>query len=132
MILTTLLLFLGILVLFPSARSYCYARPNAPYPWGPAASEQKASSWAGEVEELFLSVAKPSKTSKTSKTLAGHASDRVREKIDGDMQTKEEQGEKEPEEGKHMKRSDKVMELYGQPTMRIIGGLADKWERIAK
>jgi hypothetical protein len=48
------------------------------------------------------------------------------------MQNKEDSGEKEPGAAEDTNQKDKAIELYGQPTMKIIGGLADKWERMAK
>lgn len=58
-------------------------------------------------------------------------SENAKEMMDKDMERKEEAGATGPEDEKS-NRKDKAIELYAQPTMRIIGGIADKWERIAK
>lgn len=62
----------------------------------------------------------------------GKVSEMVKEEINGvlvrDMQRKKETGEIDED----VNKKDMAIELYGKPAMRLIGGLADKYERIAK
>lgn len=62
-----------------------------------------------------------------------NAADKVSEEVNGvmvkDMERRRGMGEGD---GGEMSKTDEAIELYGRPFMRLIGGLADKWERNAK
>jgi hypothetical protein len=64
--------------------------------------------------------------------LGQQVADQVNHTLVKNMQDKEASGEKESGAAEGSSQKDKAIELYGQPTMKIIGGLADKWERMAK
>lgn len=98
--------------------------------WGPAASEDKASEWADTVIDLMKAAALPKETTNEGVQQVKSGAER---EINGvmvkDMKKRGPEGEKA---AKEKSKKELAIELYGQPTMRVIGGLADKWERIAK
>lgn len=143
LIITTFLLFLSTLVLFPPARYICFRTPTISTPTstayldnpanetstGPAATETKAADWAGSIQDMFTSIATPSGGGKGG----GKAGELVHEQVNGVMvkgmdARKDMEGE---QEGK-VDKKDVAMEIYGKPAMKVVGGLADKWERTAK
>lgn len=107
--------------------------PKAPHRtdvWGPAASEDKAADWADIVIDLMKATALPKETTNEGVQEVKDTADR---EINGvmvkDMKKRGETGEKETKE---KSKKELAIDLYGQPAMRVVAGLADKWERIAK
>jgi hypothetical protein len=152
MIITTFLLFLSLLVLSPSSRRFCFDPPLivrhpkpsvdkpdklAPAPsshrpdrWGPAASEDKARAWAETVMDIVKAAATPYSAS-------NEGTQELQEKVSGEVngvmvRDVNKRGGEGIEDAKEKSKKALAMDLYGQPAMRVIGGLADKWERVAK
>jgi hypothetical protein len=123
-----------MLVLFPRTRSFCFAPPRKyftasekPDPWGPAGTEANATKWADTAQDVFTSFAAPGAAKSTPK-----AAKQVQEEVNGVLvKDMERQKGEELNEG-DMDKKEAAMELYGKPFMKIVGGLADKWERFAK
>ncbi len=94
---------------------------------GPAATESQANEWAGSIQGLFTSMITPSGGGGSG----GNA--KVVEEVNGvmvkNMEKRKEMGDGDEEV---VNKKDVAVEMYGKPAMRIIGGLADKWERAAK
>lgn len=148
---TTLVLFATALVVFPAFRRYAFDPPRqtlhlpptpanhdrpvtttipAPSPIdpnNPSSSENQAVQWAETVQSVLTSLFSPTSTS-GDETVTRTVKEVVNGVIVNDMQRKRERQEDDVEE----KKTDLAIRLYGQPAMRIIGGLADKWERAAK
>nr|XP_031858990.1 uncharacterized protein CI109_005658 [Kwoniella shandongensis]KAA5526062.1 hypothetical protein CI109_005658 [Kwoniella shandongensis] len=128
LITTSFLLFLATLVLFPPARHYCFASPSRSVTsqdqtdWSPSATESKASEWASTMRDTLTSLTNPAGGAKGFES-------QVTEEVNGVMVS--DMKKKEDSELKDKSTKDKAIALYGKPAMRIIGGLADKWERIA-
>ncbi|KAK4687961.1 hypothetical protein P7C73_g2149, partial [Tremellales sp. Uapishka_1] len=133
---TAVLLFFSVLVLVPSSRRFCFASPqkipsaSSPEAQGEprryADTETKASNWAEEMQDLFTSFASPGSVGSGGKVGDMDVSEEVNGVMVRDM---ERRGDSDSAEGKSKKEM--AMELYGKPSMKIIGGLADKWERVA-
>ncbi|WWC86556.1 uncharacterized protein L201_001433 [Kwoniella dendrophila CBS 6074] len=132
LIISSLLLFLGSLILSPATRRFCFDPPehyrlrNESSTQSLADSEDKASNWAGGMLDMITSMVTPGGEAK-----AGHAVEQtVTEEVNGmvvnNMQKKEANHNLEGKSDK-----EKAIHLYARPTMRIIGGIADKWERVA-
>jgi hypothetical protein len=98
----------------------------------PAATETKASEWATTVEGGIMSRMAPKGKANGVGDLGQQVADEVNHTLVKNMEDKEAAGENESGTAESTSQKDKAIELYGQPTMRIIGGLADKWERMAK
>ena len=121
-IISTFLLFLSTIVLSPIFRDFCFhasTRQDSP---GIAATQTQAMQWAQSIQDMFTSAGDGGEK----------VSEMVSEEINGvivrDMKMK-----KEIDGGdEHLEKKDIAVEFYGKPAMRIIGGLADKYERIAK
>jgi hypothetical protein len=84
------------------------------------------------VDGGIMSMMAPKGTASGVGDLGQQVADEPNQDMVKDMQNKEDSGEKEPGAAEDTNQKDKAIELYGQPTMKIIGGLADKWERMAK
>jgi hypothetical protein len=100
-------------------------------PWGPAAVESKASTWAQNVQDIILAFSTPGKSKTGAQDIADQAAGAVDEMLENDMKKKEAAGTKIDGE-EHDSRSEKAVQFYAQPAMRALGGIADKWERLAK
>jgi hypothetical protein len=148
LILTTLLVFLSILIFSRSSRRFFFERPVLTHrmdaedisrlaeertadPWGPSASESKATAWSQHVQDALLSVTGSSQGDKEATEIAQDAQEGVEEHLQADMKKREDAGDIEKGDAE-MSRKDKAIKLYAQPAMRVISGLADKWERVAK
>lgn len=141
LLLATFLTFSLVLMLFPRSRRFCFDSPRLDSPGTetrlageqkPAATETKASEWAAMVEGGIISMMAPKGKASGLGDLGQQVADQVNHTLVKNMQDKEAAGEKESGAAEGTSQKDKAMELYGQPTMKIIGGLADKWERMAK
>jgi hypothetical protein len=89
--------------------------PNAP-----SSSEDSASAFADKIQSFLTSLAAGG-----TPNVKGATND-IEGKVFGGI---------DPNEGdglKGLKKKDLVEYQYLQPGMRIVGGLADKWERFAK
>jgi hypothetical protein len=152
MIIPTLLAFLSVLIFFPSSREFFFAPPlDTDTPpdrlspddtraiaedklrdeWSPAGTEAKATSWAQNVQDLLMSVSSPKGGSTDAEVVAKGVQRKTDQRLDRDMSKLEDAGALD-EEDKEMSRKDKAIKMYAQPALRIIGGLVDKWERVAK
>ncbi|WRT66641.1 uncharacterized protein IL334_003600 [Kwoniella shivajii] len=131
-IFTTLLLFFATLILVPSSRSYCFSAPmnsdikEEQDASGLSASEDKANKWADSVTQVITSFATPGGGGKGGQNVEKQVTEEVNGVIVKDMRKKEDVNDMKDKSDK-----EKAIILYARPTMRIIGGLADKWERIA-
>ena len=121
-------------------------------PWGAAATETSARDWANIVIDTVRSMVHPNTGGSQAKKVQGEVTGKVDERMKRSMDRKKrgslnvadqaefgsggfEMGEKEREgedAWSNKSEQDKVQETYLQPTMRVIQGLADKWERLAK
>lgn len=152
LIFTSIISFLSILILFPSSRRFFFlppVQPTAPpeylkfddtaklaekrqdNPWGPAGSEAKATGWAQNIQEVIKSLTTPKGGEKEAKTITQGAQSAVEAHLQGDMKKREDAGNLD-EGDAELKKKDKAVKLYAQPGLRFIGGLSDKWERVAK
>ncbi|ORY28959.1 hypothetical protein BCR39DRAFT_533329 [Naematelia encephala] len=150
LIITTLLLFLSILILFPKARRFCFGasvRPHHPIhslddnyttkvaasrardEWSPAATEFKATNWAQSISDTLVSVSSP-KSSDQMESVTQGIQTTVDEQLGRDMRKKEIAGATMPGDAE-LSRKDKAVSMYAQPGMRVVAGMADKWERFA-
>ena len=122
LIISTFLFFISTVILSPSFRDFCFHTPNSHDSTGPAATQGEATQWAKSLQDMVTSAGGQ----------GGKVSEMVAEEVNGvlvrDMKRKKEIGELDEDSTK----KDVAVELYGKPAMRIIGGLADKYERIAK
>lgn len=100
--------------------------------WGHAAVEKQATRWADNVSEIIKSLATPEGGGKGAESLQNGVKDKVSKKVDEEVEQVQKTGNKSKEEGDEQSRKQMATELYAQPAMRILGGLVDKWERIAK
>lgn len=77
------------------------------------------------MQSTLISITTPGKTS------GGEAGDKAMQEVNGVMvkDMKKRSSEKELEE---KSKKEVAEEIYGKPIMRVIGGVADKWERVAK
>ncbi|WVR09709.1 hypothetical protein IAU60_006785 [Kwoniella sp. DSM 27419] len=123
LITATLLVFLMIMVLRPDARRYCFANRAQD---DAASSEKAAANWADTMEEVITSMTMPGRSGAVH-DVESQLTDKVQAVLQEDMEKKDSVGDLEG-----LKDRDKAIELYARPAMRIIGGLADKWERVAK
>ena len=152
MILPTLLSFLSILIFSPESRTFFFAPPpEAPASpervskddttalahdklrdeWSPAGTESKATSWAQGVQHLVTSLSSPQGSSKEAERVTEAVQRKTDAHLDEDMKKRGDAGAPKDEDG-DMSRKDKAIMMYAQPAMWIVGGLADKWERVAK
>lgn len=141
-ILTTLFSFLSLLVLVPSSRDYFFEPPldldvdvAAPN-WGPAAIEANSSKWANNIlgTVTAISSGQGGQMDKVQKSLAEKKDEMLQASIErrgGSDDQVEVDGETKGEDDDKADK-DKAIDLYARPAMRVVGGLADKWERIAK
>ncbi|WWC68276.1 uncharacterized protein I206_102199 [Kwoniella pini CBS 10737] len=130
-ILSTFVLFLGSLILSPTTRQFCFDPPSAyrtqarQTSQGMADSEARANGWADSMMGMMTTI-----TTGGDGDGGQKAEEKFTEEVNGmiveDMQRKEQSAGLEGKSDK-----EKAIELYARPTMRIIGGIADKWERIA-
>jgi len=146
LIITSFLLFLSTLILAPATRELCFRAPQHNKEGidscskltdhgdeagvGPAATEAAANQWVKSMQGLLKSIASP--------TGGGEGADKigklVSEEVNGVMvqDMRREQALDGGNEDEPVDKKALTIEQYGKPAMRIIGGLADKWERIAK
>ena len=132
---TSFLLFLSANLLFPSFRHFCFDPPGdaltatASLEDSISATEEKATQWAESILDLFMSVASPSGGSKGATDVGEMVSEEVNGVMVNDMHR---QGVGEKGESDKGDTKQQAIQLYGKPAMRIIGGVADKWERVGK
>jgi hypothetical protein len=68
------------------------------------------------------------KEPKQEESLRETAKEAVDSKLEEDVGEQEEAGKKDKLDDKRNRR-ELAIRLYGQPAMRVIAGIADKWER---
>lgn len=59
-------------------------------------------------------------------------SDNLQGKIDKDIVRAQDSGQKSEKEADGQSRKEMAVQMYALPAMRVISGLVDKWERVAK
>ena len=133
---TTFLLFSSGLILSPEFRQYSFRRRSNDSPTldqtppsGPANAEKQASHWATSVQDLITSMTVSPGPSGGG---GSQVSNMVHEEVNGVMVDNMKKRSNMNDEEIKGNRKEVALELYGKPMMRIIGGMADKWERIAK
>jgi len=98
--------------------------------WGPAAVESSATRWAEGVQDAVSSLAAGQKPSQ-EKSVRDGAKKAFDDKLKEDLEAQDSADRKDPKDDKRNRR-ELAIKLYGQPTMRVIAGIADKWERLEK
>jgi hypothetical protein len=147
MIIPSILVFVSILVLIPSSRRFFFERAahrvtketdgkavhqlveeRAENPWGPAAVEASATHWAEGVQDVVTSLS-AGHTTKEEKSARKAVKAKFDEKLDQDKEKLHEadQGDEKDDE---RNRKELALKMYAQPAMRVVAGLADKWERM--
>jgi len=96
--------------------------------WGPAAVESSATKWAESVQDVVSSMAAGQKPSQ-EKTAREGIKEAFDDKLKEDVEAQDTAGQKDPKDDKRNRR-DLAIRLYGQPAMRVVAGIADKWERL--
>lgn len=141
---STILAITCAVILFPTFKEFFFAKPYlilrppsisndpvpilipppaTPDPKSPSSSEAKASEWADRMQDIVMSLVSPGGDS------GGHGVKDVEEEVNG-MLVKD--MERQQDDGKGQSKTQFALKTYGQPLMRIIGGIADKWERAGK
>jgi len=147
LIIATFLIFLSILVLAPSSRRWLFesaahrvsdkrdgeeaekiVAQRTKNEWGPAAVEDSATQWAQGVQEAITSMSTGQKPPQEKSAREG-IKKAFDEKLEEDLDEQEESGNGDSKDDKR-KRRELAARLYGQPAMRVVAGLADKWERL--
>jgi hypothetical protein len=149
LIIATFLSFISILVLLPSSRRWFFetaahrisgnkdgkdaqriVSERTENLWGPAAVESSATEWAEGVQSVISSMAAGQKPpqEKTAREGMKQAFD---DKLKEDVEEQDMAGKKDEKEDKR-NRKELAIRLYGQPAMRVVAGIADKWERLEK
>jgi hypothetical protein len=146
MIIPTILVFISILVLIPSSRRFFFesaahrivkqdgravekiVNARAQDPWGPAATEESATHWAEGVQDVITSLS-AGHTTKEEKSARKTVKAKFDSKLDEDKD-KLKDADQGDEKDDDRNRKDLAVRMYAQPTMRVVAGLADKWERM--
>lgn len=146
MIIPAILVSVSILVLIPSSRRFFFESAahrrvrqdgkavqkivdeRAQDPWGPAATEESATHWAEGVQDLVTSLA-AGQTTKEEKDARQTVKTNFDEKLDEDKGKLKDAGQGD-EKDDDRSRKDLAVRMYAQPTMRVVAGIADKWERM--
>lgn len=90
--------------------------------------EDSATQWAQGVQEAITSMSTGQKPPQEKSAREG-----IKKAFDGkleeDLDEQEESGNGDFKDEKRNKK-ELAARLYGQPAMRVVAGLADKWERL--
>ena len=146
LIITTFLTFLSILVLIPSSRTFFFqtaahritsrrdgetveglVKDRTKSTWGPAATEQSATKWAESVQSVAQSMTKAG-TPDEEQNIKNDLEEKIEKGARKDLDKMESAGQKDPEDEERSKR-ELVIRMYAQPGMKVLSGMADKWER---
>lgn len=141
-------MFISILVLFPRSRRFFFERPvyrsdagsgggaveakvrsRTDSAWGPAATEASATQWAASVQDVVHSMSTGKTQPEEEKSMKMDVKEQAEEKADEELDALKAAGQADPEDEKRSRR-ELVTRMYAQPSMRILAGLADKWERM--
>jgi hypothetical protein len=98
--------------------------------WGPAAVESSATRWAEGVQDAVSSLAAGQKPPQEKSVREG-AKQAFDDKLKEDLEEQDTADRKDPKDDKRNRR-ELAIKLYGQPAMRVVAGIADKWERLEK
>jgi len=98
--------------------------------WGPAAVESSATRWAEGVQDAVSSLAAGQKPPQEKAVREG-AKEAFDDKLKEDLEAQDTADRKDPKDDKR-NRKELAIKLYGQPAMRVVAGIADKWERLEK
>ena len=121
-------------------------------PWGAAATETSARNWANAMIDAARSLSQPGSGHSQAEKVQGEVQSKVDSRMKASMDKKKrgslnledrsgsganapEVGEKERDmetDWEDKEHKEKVSEMYLQPTMRVLQGLADKYERLGK
>lgn len=147
MIIATFLSFLSILVLVPASRRWFFetaahrisnnkdgkdaeriVSERTDNIWGPAAVESSATRWAEGVQDAISSMAAGQKPPQEKSAREGLKS-AFDDKLKDDLENQDMADRKDAKDDKR-NRKELAIRLYGQPAMRVVAGIADKWERL--
>lgn len=95
--------------------------------WGPAATEQSATKWAESVQGVAQSMATAGTTSE-EKDIKEGLEEQIEKGAKKDQEKMKSAGQEDPDD-KDRSKKELVIRMYAQPGMRVLSGLADKWER---
>lgn len=98
--------------------------------WGPAAVESSATRWAEGVQDAVSSLAAGQKPPQEKAVREG-AKEAFDDKLKEDLEAQDTADRKDTKDDKR-NRKELAIKLYGQPAMRVVAGIADKWERLEK
>ena len=92
--------------------------------------ESSATRWAEGVQDAVSSLAAGQKPSQEKSAREG-AKQAFDDKLKEDLEAQDTADRKDPKDDKR-NRKELAIRLYGQPAMRVVAGIADKWERLEK
>lgn len=95
--------------------------------WGPAATENSATRWADSVQNVVQSMATAG-TVDEEKDIKEGLKEQIEKGAENDLEKMKSAGQDDSEDDDRSKR-ELAIRMYAQPGMKVISGLADKWER---
>jgi hypothetical protein len=100
--------------------------------YNPAAVEGQAAKAADTATQMIQQLATGTGGGKVAGKAQETVTNDIQGKLDRDIERARTSGQKSDKEGDEQSRKEMAIQMYAEPAMKVISGLVDKWERIAK